>query len=131
MTEDRSQANRGLADIVGGLAGDVRDMVKGEIALARTELDQKLHRSLMALVRLAGGALVGFAGLVVLLEGVAMALALVMRPWAAAMIVGLVIIAIGVVLARSGLAALSVSALAPDRTTASLRDDARMMKEHL
>ena len=120
-----------LSETVGGLAGDVQDLVRGEIALARAELDQKLHRVLTALVWLVGGALLGFAGLVVVLIGVAAALALIVPAWAASLIVGFVIVAFGGLFAKSGLAMLSLKSLAPDRTVANLEKDANLVKEHV
>lgn len=130
MDQNRPGNEHSLGEIVGGLANDVQDLVKGEIALARAELEQKLHRLLGALLWVLGGSLVGFAGLVVLLQGGAAALALRMPAWAALAIVGVVIIIIGAVLARLGLGMLTLKTLAPERTAANLQKDARMMKEH-
>jgi hypothetical protein len=98
-----------LGETVGGLAEDVQDLVRGEIRLARAELDQKFHQLMITAIWLLGGALVGFAGLVVLLQGVAVGLALVLPAWAAFLIVGLVIVVISAVFVRSGLGMLSLS----------------------
>ena len=120
----------GLTDIVGGLAGDVQDLVRGEISLARVEFDGKLHKMIVAGIWLLGGALVAFAGLVVLLEGAAAALAHVLPAWASLLIVGALIVAVGAVFARSGLGMLSIGSLMPDRTTANVEKDLRMLKGH-
>ena len=130
MDQNRPGNDHSLGKIVGGLANDVQDLVKGEIALARAELDQKLHRLLGALLWVLGGSLVGFAGLVVLLQGGAAALAMRIPAWAALAIVGVVIIIIGAALARLGFGMLTLRTLAPERTAANLQKDARMMKEH-
>lgn len=119
-----------LGEIIGGLATDIQDLVRGEIALARAELDQKFERVTAAAVWLVGGALFAFAGLVVFAQGIAAALALVLPVWAAALIIGIVIIIVGGLAARSGLAMLSLRSLTPDRTAASLQKDARVVKEH-
>jgi uncharacterized membrane protein YqjE len=119
-----------LGETVSGLAADVQDLVRGEIRLARAELDQKLHHLIGAAIGLTGGALVGFAGLVVLLEGVAAALALVMPAWTALLIVGVIIGLVGAALVRSGLALISLKNLSPDRTAANLQKDAHLIKEH-
>jgi hypothetical protein len=116
---------------LGNVATDIQDLVSGEIRLARSELDQKLDRVIVAAVWLLGGALVAFAGLVVVLEGGAAALALVLPQWAASVIVGLVIVIVGALFARSGLAMLSLKTLTPDRTIASLEKDARVVKEKI
>jgi hypothetical protein len=130
VSQTRPESPHSLGELVSGLAGDIQDLVRGEIALARSELDQKLQRVILAAIWLVGGGLVGFAGLVVVLEGVSAALALVIPTWAAALIVGLIIIVVGALFAKSGLGMLSLRTLTPDRTAQSLQKDARMVREH-
>ena len=124
-------AQHSLGEIASGLAGDVQDLVKGELALARAEFDHKLHGLIAGVVSVVGGALVAFAGLVVLLEGGAAILAKWMPAWASLLIVGAVIIIVGSLIARGGLAALSLRNLTPDKTTLSLGKDARIIREHI
>src|ERR1700761_5429190 len=112
-----------LGATVSGLASDVQDLVRGEIRLARAEFDQKLQHLIAAAISLTGGALVGFAGLVVLLQGIAVALAIVIPAWAAFLVVGIIIAMVGAVLVRSGLALISLKNLSPDRTAANLQKD--------
>jgi uncharacterized membrane protein YqjE len=119
-----------LGDLVGGLASDIQDLVRGEIALGRAELEQKLDRVIMAAIWLLGGALLAFAGLVVVLQGVAAILALMMPVWLALLIVGVIIVGVGAALGKSGLAMMSLKTLTPDRTVANLQKDAQLLKEH-
>jgi hypothetical protein len=119
-----------IGEIASGLAGDVQDLVRGEIALARAEFDQKLHGLIIAGISVVGGALVGFAGLVVLLEGGAALLAKWIPTWAALLIVGVVIVLVGALIARAALAKLSLHNLKPERTVANVQKDARLVKEH-
>ena len=51
--------------------------------------------------------------------------------WAASLIVGVLIVVAGALLARSGLAMLSLKTLTPDRMASSLQKDIRVVKEHL
>lgn len=125
------QAAHSLGEIAGGLACDVQDLVRGELALARAEIDHKLHSLLGGAISLVGGALVAFAGLVVLLEGGAAVLAMWLPAWASLLIVGLVIVIVGGLIARASLAQLSLKNLTPDRTAANLHKDSRILKEHL
>jgi len=127
----RPDGGHGLGEVIGSLFTDLQDLFQGEIRLARAEMDQKLDRVIMAAIWLIGGALVAFAGLVVILQGVAAALALILPTWAASLIVGVVIVVVGALFARSGLAMLSLKTLTPNRTTASLQKDARVVKEHI
>ena len=131
MSGTRPEGGHGLGEVISSLFTDLQDLFQGEIRLARAELDQKLDRVVMAAIWLVGGALVAFAGLVVILQGVAAALALYLPTWAASLIVGVAIVAIGALFARSGLAMLSLKTLTPGRTTASLQKDARVVKEHI
>ena len=131
MSASRPAAAYNLAPLLGSIARDIQDLVRGELQLARAEIDQKLHRAIVAAVFLLGGALVAFAGLVVVLQGVAAALALVLPVWAASLIVGVVIVAVGGLFARSGLAMLSLKALTPTRAADSLQKDVGVLKEHI
>jgi hypothetical protein len=130
VSQNRPGDPASLGDLIGGLASDIQDLVRGEIALGRAELEQKLDRVILAAIWVLGGALLGFAGLVVLLEGVAAILALTMPAWLALLIVGLIVVGVGAVFARSGIAMLSLKTLTPDRTAANLRKDAQLLKEH-
>ena len=130
MSGVRSEGGHGLGEIIGSLATDLQDLVRGEVRLARAELDQKLDRLIMAAIWLVGGALVAFAGLVVLLQAAAFGLSHVLPIWASFLIVGLLILILGALLARSGLAMLSLKTLAPNRSAASLQKDVNLVKEH-
>ncbi len=130
MSGTRAEGGHSLGEVVGNLASDLQDLVRGEVRLARAELDEKLDRLIMAAIWLIGGALVAFAGLVVLLQAAAFGLAHVVPLWAAFLIVGALIVIVGGLFARSGLAMLSLKALTPSRTAASLQKDANLVKEH-
>ncbi len=130
ISENRTAASS-LGPLLGSIGRDVQDLVRGEIRLARAEFDQKLHRVIIAAMFLLGGALVAFAGLVVVLQGVAAALALVLPVWAASLIVGVLIVAVGALFARSGLGMLSLKALTPTRAADSLQKDVGVLKEHI
>lgn len=70
-----------------------------------------------------------FAGLVALLEGGAAVLTFWLPAWASLLVVGAAILLVGGVIARIGLSALSLRTLTPDRTIASVKKDAQMMKD--
>jgi len=133
VTSVRLDAPPSIGELLAGLANDVQQLIRGEIALGRAELDEKLHSVLRSAIWLLSGALLGFAGLVLLLEGVAglLAMSIPIPAWAAALIVGAVIILIGVALAWSGMAAVSLKKLTPDRTVDNLQKDVEVMKEHV
>jgi hypothetical protein len=130
MAETDSGTPHSIGQIASGLAGDIQDLVKGELALARAELDHKLHGVIITALSIVGGALVAFAGLVVFLEGGAAVLAFWLPAWASLVIVGVVIVLVGSLISRAALAKLSLQAVTPERTIASVQKDGRLLKEH-
>ena len=130
MSAGQFETGPSLGTLLNGIIYDLKELFQSEIKLARVEFDQKIRRVFMGVVLVVGGAIVAFAGLIVLLLGVAAALALVLPVWAALSIVGVIIIAGAVVLARTGLGMLSLKALAPERTWSNLQKDAYLIKEH-
>ena len=83
---------------------------------------------LLALL-IVGGALVAFAGLVVVLEGGAAVLAFWLPAWASLLIVGVVILAVGGLVSRAGIGKLSLKAIKPERMIASVQADVHMIKD--
>jgi uncharacterized membrane protein YqjE len=80
VSASRSDLSHGLGGLLGNVATDIGELVRGEVRLARAELKQKLNRVILLAIWLIGGALFAFAGLVVVLQGVAAALAWFSRP---------------------------------------------------
>lgn len=130
MASSNGSPTHSIGEVVSGLAGDVQDLVRGELALARAEFDQKLHGLVAIAISVIGGALVAFAGLVVLLLGGAAALAWWLPSWAALLIVGAVIVLIGGLIARSALARLSLQNVKPERAISNVQKDAQLIKDH-
>lgn len=128
---DEVRTVRPLRDIVGDVALDAQELVRGELTLARVELDRKLDRAILALVWVFGGMFVGFAGLIVILMAAVDALTYVIPAWAAALVIGVLIAAIGGGLTLSGVKMLSLAKLMPERTTRNIRQDAHLVKEHV
>ena len=94
-------------------------------------MDRKLQTAIMQLVWVFGGMFVGFAGLIVLLMAAVYTLTYVIPAWAAALIVGLIIIAIGGGLTMNEIKNLKPSEIAPTRTADNVSRDAQVVKEHI
>lgn len=119
-----------LRELVGGVAEDARDLVRGEVALARAEMEQKVDRITAGVISLFGAMMLAYAGLVIVLFAAAQALARVVPDWAASLIVGAIVLLIGTLLAGAARKALSPSGMIPDRTVRNVEADARVIKEH-
>jgi hypothetical protein len=106
-------------------------LFRQEIALAKAELMEKLGTIGSGTGMILAGARLAFAGFLYVLAAAAIGLAYVVPPWAAALIVGVVVIAIGGILAYVGKRSLSTDRLLPNRTINSLRDDAQWARDQV
>jgi len=123
------RAEKPLGELFSDLAREVAALVQGEIALARVELTEKASRVGKDVGFLAAGALVAYAGFLVLLGGIVLTLALLIPLWISALAVGVVVLATGGVLVQRALGDLRRAELAPRRTMETLRDDVEWAKE--
>ena len=123
------ESRTSLRDLVGEVADDARDLVRGEIALARAEVEQKVERVVTGVVSLVGAMLLAYAGLIIVLIAAAQALARSVPDWAASLIIGGVVLVIGMVMALIARKALSPSAMVPERTIRNVQADSRVAKE--
>jgi drug/metabolite transporter (DMT)-like permease len=121
--------------LVSELSQETTTLLQQEIALAKTEMSEKVSQVSTALVSLALGGLVLFAGLLVLLDALVYGLSELLppdlTPWLPALIVGIVVAIIGAVLLQKGRRNLQTSSLMPQRTATSLQRDTHMVKEQV
>jgi positive regulator of sigma E activity len=118
----------GVADLLGQLGGDLTGLVRKEAELVRAEISEKLNAAGKAVIDIAAGGLLLIAALLVLLQALVLALSKLMDPIWAALLVGVVVAGVGYLLVRTGMRAVSLKGLSPDRTTRQLRKDAELMK---
>ncbi|HEY0715296.1 MAG TPA: phage holin family protein [Polyangia bacterium] len=89
-------ANLSTKDLLGRIAEDVKELVTVEVQLAKAEVKADLRAELTMAKGLGAGALLGYAGVIMLLVAAAFGLANVMAGWAAALIVaGALLLAAG------------------------------------
>jgi len=121
--------DRSLGELFADLAQETSTLVRQEVALAKTELTQKASRVGRDVAMLVVGGAVAYAGLLVLLAAVVFGLATFMPNWLAALIVGLVVAAVGYFLVQRGRDALGREDLTPRQTIETLKEDAEWAKE--
>ena len=119
-TDDRS-----LGDLFAELSRETSLLVRKEMELATTEMSAKLkHAGAQSGIVAAGGALV-HAGLLVLLAAIVIGLAqLGVTPWLSALIVAIVVMAVGYAMARGALSRLRTTNYTPTQTMESLKETA-------
>jgi hypothetical protein len=132
LSHDRSMQERSIGELFGQLSQDMALLVRQEVQLAKSEMQQKITRATADLVSLATG------GAVVLLGALALTAALIlilagpvgMAPWLAALLVGLVLAGGGYMMLQRGLRDLKRTDPTPRRTVESIKEDIQMAKEH-
>ncbi|MDB6012210.1 MAG: hypothetical protein JWL65_4460 [Gammaproteobacteria bacterium] len=109
------------------LMDELSTLLRQEVSLARAEFAESLSAAKTGVASIATGGAVLFAALLVLLETAILALAQVMVPWLAALIVGVIVGIAGYLMLQAGRKKLGPSALKPTRTQESLRRDAEVL----
>ena len=131
MMQERKE-DRSLGELFGELAADMGTLVRKEVELARTEMNQKASRVGKDVGFLAVGGAVAYAGLLAIVAAIIIGLAtLGLQWWLAALIVGLVVAGIGYFLVQKGLDALKREDIAPRQTIETLQEDKEWAKEQM
>ncbi len=126
------QDNASLRELFGELAGEVAMLVRQEMRLAKTEVTanvSKMGRG--AAQAVAGGAIVYGGFLVLLFAAVFALVALGITAWLAALIVSVIVVAVGALLVRQGVAAVREAHIAPTKTAETIREDVAAAKEEI
>ena len=124
-----SRPEPSLGQLFADLSQQMTTLVRQEVALATTELGQKAARVGRDIGFLALGGAVAYAGLLAIVAALILLLAALVPSWLAALIVGVVVGAIGYVLVQKGLAALKREDLAPRQTIDTLKEDIAWAKD--
>jgi drug/metabolite transporter (DMT)-like permease len=112
---------RSIGELISELVGKAAVLIQEEVGLARAELSTKASTVSRSAAMLAGGGAIAYGGFLAIAAAIIIALHGVMPWWAAALLVGLVLVAIGYFLIQRSLQTIKTANLAPRRTVASLR----------
>lgn len=126
-----SNGRRGapVADLVRALLSDVSLLVRKEAELATIELKAKASEVGGAAALLGAGAVVALLAAGTLVAAAVLGLAIVLPAWVAALIVGVVLLALAAVLAVLGRSRLrAATPLAPTDTIDTVREDIAWMR---
>ena len=123
-------ADQSLGELLGELMQETTTLVRQEITLAKNEMTQKATQAGKNAASLAVGGVIAYTGLLALVAAVILLLIhFGMTAWVAALLVGLVIAALGGAMVMKGMNALKHTDLAPRQTIETLKEDARWAKD--
>jgi hypothetical protein len=126
--------SRSILQLLRDFTRETTALLRDEVDLAKTEVSEKIGRLGSGLVYLGAGALVAFAGLLLLLDAAVVALlgAFPELPvWAGPLIVGGIVLLVGAIMLSSGRSRLEVRDMAPQAAISEMRRDREMVREKL
>lgn len=115
------------SDLIRELVSEGKQLIRGEVQLAKSEIREDLSHSASAASYLGGAAVVANGGFLAVVAACVLALATTMRPWLAAAIVGVVLFVAAALLAWAGRTRLKEVGMKD--TTRTVKEDARWASE--
>jgi len=119
---------RSIGSLVNDIVGNVQQIIRSEVRLAKAEVSEELTKARRAMIWLVGGVVLATMALGFLLLTVVYVLAQFFQPWVAALIVALGSGAIGGALAAVGATQMKRVSLPPPRTITSAQENLQWAK---
>lgn len=124
----RTGEERSAADVLKDIVGNLQEIIRSEVRLARAEIREETGKLANAGKMFAIGAVLGIFALGFVLWSLAYGLASVMSPWLATLIVGLVLGVVAGILISSGQTRLKAVSVKPERTVENVKENIEWMK---
>lgn len=115
--------DRSLGDLFSELTHEMTTLVRQEVSLAKTEMSKKAADVGKDIAFLAAGGALAYAGLLAIIAAIIIGVAHVLPWWLSALLVGVVVAAIGGFLVWKGIDNLKQVELAPTTTLDTLKED--------
>jgi hypothetical protein len=129
---NQQKEDRSIGELFAQLAKETSTLVRQEVTLAKTEMSQKAGEVGKQVGFLAIGGAVAYVGLLAIIAAIVIALASLGLPWwLSALIVGVIVAAVGYFLVQRGLSALKRQNMAPQQTIDTIKEDAEWVKEQV
>lgn len=128
----RPDREKSLGALLAELADETGTLVRQEIALAKAEINERLDHAKRGAVALVVGALIAYAGLIVVLFAAVFSLNQVLELWISAIAIGGGILLVGVVMLLRGIKDLGRGTdLTPRRAKEEAEATINMIKEQV
>jgi len=119
---------RSISSLLKDIVGNLQQIIRAEVRLAKVEVGEELSKARQAIVLLAIGGLFAAMALAFLLLGAVYALAHVVQPWVAAVLVAIGAGAIGGGLVAVGVSQIRRVSLPHPRTVTSVQENIQWAK---
>ena len=123
-----ANAERSISTVLYDILGNVQEIIRSEMRLARTEVTEDIGKWRSAGLLLGVGALLGMFSVLFLLLAIVYALSLVIPAWGAALIVAAAVAALAGIVLGAGFKRIKAVRAAP-KTTESLKENVEWAKQ--
>jgi hypothetical protein len=121
-------ADRPMSELLQDILRNLRDIVRFEVRLAKTEVKTEAAEAAASLAWIAGGAVALVSAWMLLLWAAVYALALRLDLWLAVLIVAVVVGVPGLMVLAAGRRRLTRVRAVPERTVESIKEDVEWLK---
>lgn len=125
-----ASAERSITDVLQNIIGDVQDIIRSEVRLARSELIGELEKVKSAAPLLVAGGIIALMALIFLTWTIIYVLAIVLPMWAAALTVTVLLGIVGSVTLAIGLKQLRQVA-PPERTIETVKENLQWARQQV
>jgi hypothetical protein len=123
--------DRSLGELFSELLEEIRTLVRQEADLAKVELSQKAAVAARSLAYIAAGGVVAYAGFLAIVASIVLGVSRVIPLGWSALLVGLVVAAVGGVFAMRGINNLRQLEVTPRQTIETLKEDKEWAKRRM
>ena len=133
----RHGEDRSIGDLLKDLRDETTTLLRQEVALAKTEITEKVSKAARNTGYIGVGAVMAYLGLFFVLAAVTVALAMALDAmglgrhgwWLSPLMVGAVIGLVGWSMTKKGINTLKEESLVPEKTVQSLQEDKQWLQE--
>lgn len=131
MQEQVKETGKPLGELIHEATETFSELVHSEIALAKSEMRESMAKMTAAGAMFGAAAVLAVIALAVLVTAGVLALSMVVQPWAAAVIVGVILLIGAATFAMIGKSKAKHVSVIPERTIQSVRADVDVVKRGL
>ena len=124
----RAQSERSVPEVLQDIIGNVQEILRSEVQLAKTELKEEAAEAATPIITMGVGLVLAAYAVGLLLLAAVFGLTTIMATWSAALLVGAVAAIIAVLLINTGLGGLKRINMKSERLIASLQENVRWVK---
>jgi uncharacterized membrane protein len=130
-TNGHVYSDNSLADLLTGLTTDLSTLLRQEVELAKVETIEKVSHASKSIIMMAAGGSVLYAGFLVFLGALVGGISALfsISLWLSALIVAVLVLAIGAILLQSGRSTLQQVNVVPEKTVETIKENVDMIKE--